>query len=487
MKIKMISKSIIVIIITSLIILMCSMANYSNANAPGFISFNNAPRKYMVASEDKLADITVRIEDNNGINYAKLYKVDAKGKKTEIKFSTTNTSDKTKHIYTMSHKNMLKGKDQDFYIEAKDNTGNIIKSSFKVVVKSKQVTVKKTTYDKKKKKNVTKNVKQTVKYYAVNDSPRVINWVSSGNNVIVGIKDNGGTKATKIQDMNNNNKEIYNLKNLAKGEARVTLDMTKFKAVNGNYKLKIIATDHTGYQATRTVFFGMNVTVPKQETKKETTKKTNTSKTTTKTTTKTKYENVTTTTKISKDKNVSSFMAALEKISQQVQKDYKAGRPWKYTNGPKSINKLPMKKTFKGALSSNVRTTNCSCCVLWALNECGILGARQKFYGNSSGGIHYTKNGKVKETLQKYATITKVGNKTAKQLIKEGKLKKGDICTYKSHTNAYIGNHKWYDGGRRFGSQGKGTYSNYTFKTLGPTKGTENKKVTYIIRLKDQS
>ena len=54
----------------------------------------------------------------------------------------------------MSHKNMLKGKDQDFYIEAKDNTGNIVKSSFKVVVKSKQVTVKKTTYDKKKKKNV---------------------------------------------------------------------------------------------------------------------------------------------------------------------------------------------------------------------------------------------------------------------------------------------------------------------------------------------
>ncbi len=486
MKIKMISKSILVAILTSVMLFITSMANYSNAGTVGFISFNNAPRKYLTINDSKLADITVRIEDNNGISYAKLYKIiDAKGNKKEIKFSSANTSNATSHVYTMSHKNMLKGKEQTFYIEAKDKTGNILKSTFKIVVKSKQVTVKKKVYNKKKKKNVTKEVKETVKYYAVNDSPRVINWVVSGNNMTVGIKDGDGTKVAKIQDMNNNNKEIYTLKNLAKGEARVTLDMTKFKANNKTYKLKFITEDNKGHESRRIVFFQMDVIAMKSEitAKKETTtKKTETKKETT--------DKKTTSTKVTEGKNVSSFVKALDTISKQVQKDYKAKKYWKYTNGVNSENKLPFKYTFQAALKTNTLTTNCADYVMWALHDCGIFTANQKFYGNNSGGITYKKAAetKVKETLKKYATITKVGGKkTPKTLVKEGKLKKGDILTYKGHTNVYAGNGKWYDAGRQTNKNGKGSRTNYTFTTLGPVKLTYNNPVYYIIRLKNQT
>lgn len=481
MKIKMISKSILVAILTSVMLFITSMANYSNAGTVGFISFNNAPRKYLTINDSKLADITVKIEDNNGISYAKLYKVDAKGNKKEIKFSSANTSNATSHVYTMSHKNMLKGKEQTFYIEAKDKTGNILKSKFKVVVKSKKVTVKKKVYDKKKKKNITKNVKETVKYYAVNDSPRVINWVVSGNNMTVGIKDGDGTKVAKIQDMNNNNKEIYTLKKLAKGEARVTLDMTKFKANNKTYKLKFITEDNKGHESRRIVFFDMNVTQPKVTTKKETANKktTNTNKTT-----KSPEKIV-----VPKDKNVSSFITALNRISLKVQADYKAKRYWKYTNGEKSENKLPFKYTFQSALKTNTLTTNCADYVMWALHDCGIFTANQKFYGNNSGGITYKKASetKVKETLKQYATIKKAGGVRPKTLIKQGKLKKGDILTYKGHTNVYAGNGKWYDAGRRKNQNGKGTNSNYTFTTLGPINITYNQPTCYIIRLKNQT
>lgn len=428
-----------------------------NPEKNGFIAFNNAPRKAFIVSSNKLEDVKIRIKDNNQIDLIQLYKIDSKGKKKEVDLSAPKgePEDQQRHeqVYAISHEKVLKGKTQSFYLKIKDKTGNIQYSKFRIRVKTKTVKGKK------------------ISRYSIDDSPRVIHWKVSNNKVTFEVKDNAGTKYVKIFDLNDNNKEVKKFENLKAGATSVTIDITKFKEVNGIYKLKIIAADigKTPQTATRTVYFKIPE-ITKKEPVTDPTETTNTNKTPSTST-----------------KNVSTFLANLEKISQQIQKDYKAGRPWKYTNGRNSINKLPMKKTFKGALASNVRTTNCSCCVLWALHECGILSADQKFYGNSKSKIHYTKGKNVKATVKKYATITKVGNKTAGQLIKEGKLKRGDICTYKSHTNAYIGNHKWYDGGRRFGSQGEGTYSNYTFKTIGPTKGTEHKKVTYIIRLKDQT
>ena len=447
------NKIIIISIITALLIFMGSVFQYSNAASTGFLGFNNAPRKYFTIDKEKLADITIRIADNNQISFVQLYTVNSKGEKKKINFSSADTNDSKNHIYTLSHSELLKGKEKQFYIEIKDGTGNVQKSYFKISVKSK------------------KSNGKTVKYYALNDSPRVVNPVAGGNVLSLGIKDNAGTKYVKIQDANNKNKEIHKFTELGANEQKVDIDLTKFKTDNEVYKLRIVTEDHSSQKAIRTLYFKVDPNAPTQTPTTTTDKKT-------------------TSNKVTKDKNVTSFVAALERISQRVQSDYKAKRYWKYTNGVKSENRLPFKKTFQSALNSKVLNTNCADYVMWALHDCGIFTADQKFYGNNSGGITYKKNSqtKVKSTLKKYATLTRIGGaKRPKTLVKEGKLKKGDILTYKGHTNVYAGNGKWYDAGRRMGQNGKGIRSNYTFTTLGPLKITYNQPVYYIIRLKDRS
>lgn len=450
MRLRNSRKIIIISIITALLISMSSVFHYSSAASIGFLGFNNAPRKYFTIDKEKLADVTVRIVDNNQISSVELYTVNSKEEKKKVNFSSADTNDSKNHIYTLSHSELLKGKQKQFYVKIKDGTGNIQYSYFKISVKSKKVNGK------------------TVKYYALNDAPRVINPVAGGNVLSLGIKDNAGTKYVKVQDANNENKEIHRFTELGADEQKVSIDLTKFKANNEVYKLRIITEDYSSQKAIRTIYFKAdpNAPVPKIE------------------------KNKNTSDKVTKDKNVTSFINALERISKRVQSDYKAKRYWKYTNGIHSENKLPFKKTFQSALNSKVLTTNCAEYVMWALHDCGIFTANQKFYGNNSGGITYKKNSqtKVQATLKKYATITRIGGaKRPKTLIKEGKLKKGDILTYKGHTNVYAGNGKWYDAGRRMGQNGKGTRSNYTFTTLGPLKITYNQPTYYIIRLKDRS
>ncbi len=451
MDLRNVNKIMITIVLTVLIVATSSVFYSSNAASVGFLRFNNAPRKYLTVSKEKLEDITIRMEDNNQISSVQLYTVNAKGEKKKIDFSSANTEDSKKHVYTLSHSKLLKGKEKQFYVEVKDGTGNIQKSYFKVCVKSKKVNGK------------------TVKYYALNDSPRVIHPVASGNTMSLGIKDNAGTKYVKIQDANDGNKEIHKFTELGAGEQKIDIDLTKFKVNDKIYKLRIITEDHSSQKAVRTIYFEVD---PNAKEQKSTTEK------------KEKTEGDT------KNKNVTSFVAALEKISQRVQSDYKAKRYWKYTNGIHSENKLPNRKTFEKALKDNVRNTNCADYVMWALHDCGIFTANQKFYGNYSGGITYRRNSKTKtkSTLKKYATLTRIGGKKRpKTLMSEGKLKKGDILTYKGHTNVYAGNGKWYDAGRRMGQNGKGTRANYTFTTFGPLKITYNQPVYYVIRLKDRS
>ena len=247
MKIKISNKIVLISVMTILMIFIINLFNYSNASSIGFISFNNAPRKYFEVSDSKLADVTMRIEDNNGISSVELYTVDTNGNNPKkINFSTANTSDSTKHIYTLSNKNLLKGKTKCFYIKIKDKTGNIHYSGFRVCAKSKKVN------------------KKTVKYYSIDDSPRVKEWIASGNNASFIVRDLGGTKYAKVQDANNGNKEIYKFEDLAKGDARVTIDMTKFKASDGIYKLRIVTEDHNKQQSIKKVRFKQNVSVIKR-------------------------------------------------------------------------------------------------------------------------------------------------------------------------------------------------------------------------------
>ncbi len=452
MKNEKINKAITIFIMILTIIPIININNISNAEAKGFEGFNNAPRKYMSAEKDKFSDVSLTLKDNNGIKSVSLYKVDDKGNKTKINFSTADTKDDKNQKYTLSHEKLLKGKTKRFYIKATDKTGNVLATEFRVCAKT------------------------NPDHYAIDDGPRIVNWTANGTSVSLGVKDNEGTKYIKIQDANNNNTEIYKLNNLAKGEAKVKIDMKKFKKVDDIYKLRIVAEDagKTNEQSIRRLSFKVNETT---QSKPSTSTNTNSNKTNNTTTTNTK------------GKNVSSFIAALEKISQRVQSDYKKGIKWKYTNGEGSENGLPFKYTFQAALKTNTLTTNCADYVMWALHDCGIFTANQKFYGNNAGGITFKKpeETKVKETLKKYATIKKAGGVKPKTLVKQGKLKKGDILTYKGHTNVYAGNGKWYDAGRRMKYNGHGSMTNYTFTTLGPIKSNYNQPTCYVIRLKNQT
>jgi hypothetical protein len=117
--------------------------------------------------------------------------------------------------------------------------------------------------------------------------------------------------------------------------------------------------------------------------------------------------------------------------------------------------------------------------VRWALRELDIIDS-SNFWGVSGGGIEF--RGNVKDQLLRYCDIIKV-YKTPNQLLAEGNLLPGDICTWKEiqHTNVYAGNGLWYDAGR-----GVNITSSGTFTSFGPSAAMSmtNKTVGYIIRLK---
>ena len=171
-------------------------------------------------------------------------------------------------------------------------------------------------------------------------------------------------------------------------------------------------------------------------------------------------------------KNLEGFLASLQKISDIIKKEKQEGKPWFYSN-------TKNKNTMEAQRKSGRKCCNCALMVVWALADCGVFHNNEKFYGAKGGEMAY-RNG-AKKTLEKYCTITHP-NKTAKQLIKEGKLREGDICCYPiQHTNVYAGNNKWWDAGR--GSAD--TYlkgGKYYFNTFYTKKGTPNQKVTTLIR-----
>ena len=77
-------------------------------------------------------------------------------------------------------------------------------------------------------------------------------------------------------------------------------------------------------------------------------------------------------------------------------------------------------------------------------------------------------------------------DQTPNQLLKEGNLLPGDICTWVEygHTNVYAGDGLWYDAGRN-GNLGGYKSGTFYFKTFGPaaTVNMSGTTVGYIIRL----
>lgn len=233
-------KIITIQIISIMMVIGMISFSYADANSAGFQTFNNAPRKSFTVNSDKLADVKITLKDNNKINSVELYSVDEAGKnQKKIEFSNADTKNEVKHIYTLSHEKLLKGQTKRFYIKIKDGSGNVQYSTFKVCVNTKTV-----------------NGNQ-VSYYKIDDSPRVINWEANDKKVNFDVKDMSGIKYVKIQDRNNQNKEIYNFENLKASITSLTIDMNKFKAIDDKYSLKIITADmgEIPEKSTRTVSF----------------------------------------------------------------------------------------------------------------------------------------------------------------------------------------------------------------------------------------
>jgi uncharacterized protein YjdB len=168
------------------------------------------------------------------------------------------------------------------------------------------------------------------------------------------------------------------------------------------------------------------------------------------------------------------FLEDLEKISQKVQSDYASGTYWTYNNSAPS--------TWQSAVSSGNRSCNCALLARWALRDLGVINSKN-FWGVLGGGITF--RGDVEAQLKKHCEIIKV-YKTPNQLLAEGNLLPGDICTWVEiqHTNVYAGDGLWYDAGRT-SVNGKYVNGKYVFTTFGPvaSMNMSNYTVGYIIRI----
>lgn len=173
------------------------------------------------------------------------------------------------------------------------------------------------------------------------------------------------------------------------------------------------------------------------------------------------------------------FLNVLQKYSDQVKSDKAAGLVWSYSNSS-------AKSTWSAAVT-NVQSkgiTYCNCALLprWGLRELGIINSKN-FWGLVGGGIQY--RGDVKEQLLRHCEIIEV-YKTPSQLLAEGNLLPGDICTWVEyqHTNVYAGDGLWYDSGRN-GAIGGYTGGKFVFDSFGPaaTVNMSGTTVGYIIRL----
>ena len=176
------------------------------------------------------------------------------------------------------------------------------------------------------------------------------------------------------------------------------------------------------------------------------------------------------------------FLSILEKISNQVKADKAAGIRWGYSNSS-SLAPSTWEKAYSASRSKGISYCNCALLPRWALREMGVINSKN-FWGLVGGGIQF--RGDVKEQLLKHCEIIKV-YKTPNQLLKEGNLLPGDICTYVEyqHTNVYAGDGKFYDSGRN-GSIGGYQNGTFIFNSFGPaaTVSMSNTTIGYIIRFK---
>ena len=174
---------------------------------------------------------------------------------------------------------------------------------------------------------------------------------------------------------------------------------------------------------------------------------------------------------------VQKLLAACARLNQWLVDDIAAGKDWRYYNSGHVS-----ESTFWKTRKANKLYTNCMGGVAFAMKQSGLPASACSWYGQKGGGIRWL-NSHAQADLRKYADLIKVGNKTPKQLMNEGKLCPGDILTFVTinHTCIYFGNGLSFDSGHAFCKE-KGEGAHFV-KWIGPLSWP-NYKVGYIIRLK---
>ena len=172
--------------------------------------------------------------------------------------------------------------------------------------------------------------------------------------------------------------------------------------------------------------------------------------------------------------NAQAFLDALQKMSDQAKKDYKAGHPWRYHWYSRNRNIRDF-----SYLEKHDKHTVCIAFVSLGLIEVGVFKQGQYIQNKANGwGPRYVS----KKHIEKYLKKIDMHNERQNTLIKKGKFKPGDIVFYSgNHQNVYAGNGKFYDGGHssctRSGDQAP-------FKSFGPIKHG-NERIYAVYRWKE--
>lgn len=186
------------------------------------LKVNDAPKLYITASSKKYSDVSIEIKDKDGIKAknVKFYFVDKSGKKKLLKdgmFTKPKTKKSTELKYVITNKYLNK-EEKIFYMTAKDNDGNYLKTYFRISPKDK-------------------------KYYLIDREPVIHDLTTKKEDILFDVADSVGVKKVEVYDLNNKKKVIVSKKNLKEGKHSITIDSSKLKEVKGKYSIEVYLKD----------------------------------------------------------------------------------------------------------------------------------------------------------------------------------------------------------------------------------------------------
>ena len=228
MKKKLLSSIIILLILSVGLVNQVNAASNTTVKTESKIkqiSLVNSPIISFENDKEKLADVKVKVKDNNKIKKVKIYQITDTVKnanKDITKDCDPKIIDEKNHEYTISNEKVLKGGKEYFLIEATNEKGYYIKMDF---------TLGKVT-----------NAETKKTYYGVNRAPTITQMKIENKSFSFRAIEYWGMKSLTFKDMNNNMQEVLKENNVQKGSTDYSIPLSKLKAnSDGVYRLKIYA------------------------------------------------------------------------------------------------------------------------------------------------------------------------------------------------------------------------------------------------------